>query len=682
MSYYSSGGDLPMTRWLRLAVASLLVFSTAAFAAPAGRNSTKPVRTKTHAKPMTETQRAIHALNRLTFGPRPGDVQKVMAMGVDKWIDQQLQPDQIDDKALDSRLGPFRTVRMQTAQLIQNFPPQQMLRAVQSGRAPMPSDPQQKLVYGVQLAALREREQIQQQRQAEMMKQGQQAVEPPPSDAPTPQQQDAALSLAYKIMDTPRNQRVAALAGMPVEDLMNLRYLKPDARDRLVAALTPEEREVFAALSNPQGVVVNELMQDKLLRAIYSERQLQEVMTDFWFNHFNVYIYKDADAYLTTSYERDVIRPHVFGKFKDLLVATATSPAMLFYLDNAQSVGPNSPQAQNIAKRAANVKPGQTPPIVPGLNENYGRELMELHTLGVDGGYTQRDVTEVAKVFTGWGISGPQDGWKFTFDPKRHEPGDKYVLGHVIHENGQQEGMEVLDLLAHSPATARFLSTKLARRFVADNPPATLVDHMAQTFLSTDGDLREVLRTMFHSKEFWSPDVYRAKVKTPLEFVVSAARAGGADLQNTQILIGALGRMGMPLYAQQPPTGYSTFNSAWLNSDALLDRMNFALQLVNSKAPGMTFDSGRILSLAMFRGALPQPAAKNAKKKAQPSGPDFVLQTVENVLLAGDVSPKTDQAIRAQLADPKVAGDAQQDPTKMLNVMTALTLGSPEFQKR
>src|ERR1051326_4188411 len=205
------------------------------------------------------------------------------------------------------------------------------------------------------------------------------------------------------------------------------------------------------------------------MRAIYSERQLQEVMTDFWFNHFNVYIYKDADAYLTTGYERDVIRPRALGKFKDLLVATATSPAMLFYLDNAQSVGPDSPQAQNIAKRAANLKPGQAPPIVPGLNENYGRELMELHTLGVDGGYTQKDVTEVAKVFTGWGVSGPQDGWRFTFDPKRHEPGDKFVLGHVIHEAGQQEGMEVLDLLAHSPATARFISTKLARRFVADN---------------------------------------------------------------------------------------------------------------------------------------------------------------------------------------------------------------------
>jgi uncharacterized protein (DUF1800 family) len=465
---------------------------------------------------------------------------------------------------------------------------------------------------------------------------------------------------------------------------MNLRYLKPDARDRFVAALTPEEREVFAAMANPQQVVVNELMQHKLMRAIYSERQLQEVMTDFWFNHFNVYIYKDADAYLTTGYERDAIRPHALGKFKDLLVATATSPAMLFYLDNAQSVGPNSQQAQNIAKRAASTKPGQAPPVVPGLNENYGRELMELHTLGVDGGYTQQDVTEVAKVFTGWGISGPQDGWKFSFDQRRHEPGDKTVLGHVIHENGQQEGMEVLDLLAHSPATARFVSTKLARRFVADNPPASLVDAMAKTFLATDGDIREVLRTMFHSKEFWSADVYRAKVKTPLEFVVSAARAGGADLQNAQMLIGAIARMGMPLYSQQPPTGYSSFNSAWLNSDALLDRMNFALQLVNSKAPGQSFDANRMLSLAMFRGALPAATrnAKNNQKTPATSGPEFVLETVEHLLLAGDVSPKTDAAIRAQLADPKVTGDAQQDPTRMLNLMTALVLGSPEFQKR
>jgi uncharacterized protein (DUF1800 family) len=525
-----------MNRSLRLVF--LLVISTVAFAAPSGKNTSKPAKTpankKTHAKPMTENQRAVHALNRLTFGPRPGDVQQVLAIGVDKWIDQQLQPDQIEDKALNPRVGPFRTVRMQTAQLIQYFPPQQMVQAVKNGRAPMPSDPEQKLVYGVQLAALREREQVQQQRQMEMMKQGQQTVEPTPPDAPTPQQQDAARVLTDKIMDMPRNQRVAGLAGMPVEDLMSLRYLKSDARDRLIAALTPDEREVFAALSNPQGVVVNELMQDKLLRAIYSERQFQEVMTDFWFNHFNVYIYKDADAYLTTSYERDVIRPHVFGKFKDLLVATATSPAMLFYLDNAQSVGPNSLQAQNIARRAANLKPGQTAPIVPGLNENYGRELMELHTLGVDGGYTQHDVIEVAKCFTGWAVSGPQDGWKFTFDPKRHEPGDKNVLGHVIHENGQQEGMEVLDILAHSPATAHFISTKLARRFVADNPPPALVDRMAQTFLSTDGDIREVLRTMFRSKEFWSTDVYRAKVKAPLEFVVSAALSDAWACRSTR----------------------------------------------------------------------------------------------------------------------------------------------------
>jgi uncharacterized protein (DUF1800 family) len=668
-------------RSFRFLLASSLII-TAAVAASAGPKASKPARKA--AVRLTEQQRAIHALDRLTFGARPGDVQKVLAIGVDKWIDLQLHPEQIDDKAVETRVGPFRSVRMQTAQLVQNFPPQQLLRAIQNGKFPMPEQGPQKLVYGVQLAALREREQVQQQQQMQIqMKQGQQTVEPPSPNAPTPEQREAARALAEKIIETPRNQRVAMVSSVAIDELMNLKNLKPDVRDRLTNALTPDEREIFAAMVNPQQVVVNELMQNKLMRAIYSERQLQEVMTDFWFNHFNVYIYKDADAYLTTGYERDVIRPHVLGKFKDLLVATATSPAMLFYLDNAQSVGPNSTQAQNIAKRVAQTKAGQTPPVVPGLNENYGRELMELHTLGVEGGYTQKDVIEVAKCFTGWGVSGPQDGWKFSFDAKRHEPGDKYVLGHVIHENGQQEGMEVLDLLAHSPATARFISTKLARRFVSDNPPPSLIDQMAKTFLSTDGEIREVLRTMFHSKEFWSGDVYRAKVKTPLEFVVSAARATGADLQNVQPLIGNLGKMGMPLYAQQPPTGYSSFNSAWLNSDALIDRMNFALQLVNNKTPGTSFDPGRMLALGLFGGATPVLQRTASKKQTVPAqGPDYVLKMVENIVLAGDVSPKTDAAIRAQLADPKVVGDAQQDPTRMLNVMTALTLGSPEFQKR
>lgn len=299
-------------------------------------------------------------------------------------------------------------------------------------------------------------------------------------------------------------------------------------------------------MSAPLSVVTTELQQAKLLRAVYSERQLQEVMTDFWFNHFNVYLYKDSDQYLVTSYERDVIRARALGKFKDLLVATAQSPAMLFYLDNWVSEGPKS-----LAAVAANK--GKSVQVGPGLNENYGRELMELHTLSVNGGYSQHDVTELARVLTGWTIQPLEQGAAFQFDPKKHEPGDKLILGQTISENGMNEGMQVLDMLAHHPNTAKFICKKLAMRFVADNPPPALVDRMAQKFLATDGDIREVLRTMFKSPEFWSPKAYRGKVKTPFEFVVSSLRATGTDLNNPSPLLGTLNRMGMPLYQMVPP---------------------------------------------------------------------------------------------------------------------------------
>jgi len=271
---------------------------------------------------------------------------------------------------------------------------------------------------------------------------------------------------------------------------------------------------------NPQGVVASDLCEAKLLRAIYSTHQLRELLTDFWFNHFNIYLNKDADQYLVTAYERDVIRTHALGKFKDLLMATAQSSAMLFYLDNWLSVGPKS----SAALAANKGKPGQA---TLGLNENYGREVMELHTLSVNGGYTQHDVTELARVLTGWTLQPLEQGAAFQFDPKRHDPGDKVILGQAISENGIKEGMQVLDLLAHHPNTAKFISKKLAMRFVADDPPRALVDRMAQKFLSTDGDIREVLRTMFKSPEFWSVKAYRAKIKTPFEFVISSLRATG-----------------------------------------------------------------------------------------------------------------------------------------------------------
>jgi uncharacterized protein (DUF1800 family) len=307
-------------------------------------------------------------------------------------------------------------------------------------------------------------------------------------------------------------------------------------------------------------------------------------MTDFWMNHFN---------YELISYERDTIRPKALGKFEDLLEATAQSPAMLFYLDNWLSVGPDSDFALGIRRNRArgrrrfppqSGKPNQRR---KGLNENYGRELMELHTLGVNGGYTQTDVIEVAKVFTGWTVKQPREGGGFVFNESMHEPGTKVVLGHRIKELGEKEGHEVLHILARHRSTAKFICTKLAVRFVSDEPPPTLVERMSMTFLKKNGDIRAVLDTMLQSPEFWSPERYRAKVKTPLEFLISALRATDAQVDDATPLIGQLQEMGMPLYGAQPPTEYSMKADAWVSSSALLGRMNFALRLASGKIRGV-----------------------------------------------------------------------------------------------
>jgi len=458
---------------------------------------------------------------------------------------------------------------------------------------------------------------------------------------------------------------------MPPEDQRALATsLKGDKRDEFLEGMDPKQRETLMALNNPQQVVLDELVQAKLLRAIYSERQLQEVMTDFWFNHFNVFIGKGADRYLLTSYERDVIRPHALGKFEDLLVATAQSPAMLFYLDNWLSVGPNSEVANGIPKH--NRRRARYRPLVvrqgkgrrSGLNENYGRELMELHTLGVNGGYTQKDVTEVARVFTGWTLKQPKQGGGFTFEERMHEPGDKIVLGQRIKSNGEKEGREVLQLLARHPSTAKFICGKLATRFVSDNPSPALVDRMAQTFLKKKGDISEVLKTLFHSPEFWAPDAYRAKVKTPLEFIVSAVRANGANVTDAMPLARQLQNMGMPLYAMQPPTGYPMKADAWVNSSALLGRMNFALTLTSGKLKGVRADADRMGNL--------------------PSDPQAALATLENTLLEGDVSQQTHVTIANKLQDPQISGRKLDDPMRPPNVsaIEGLLLGSPEFQRR
>jgi uncharacterized protein (DUF1800 family) len=642
---------------------------------------------------MEERQRAQHALNRLTFGPRPGDVDRVTAMGVDQWFEQQLHPEKIDDSALETRLEPLRTLRMDARALVEKFPPPQLIKQVADGRRSMPSDKTERAIYESQVEKYRDK---QEKKAAESADQAGSDPGMMLTDEQRAKRREARMYARAQLdnilaLPTPDKRMQAILAMDPQQRQMLARALNPEDRQQLMDSLTPQQREQLMAMNNPPQVVATELMQGKVLRAAYSERQLDEVMTDFWFNHFNVFIGKGADRYLVGEYERDVIRPHALGKFQDLLMATAKSPAMMFYLDNWQSVGPRSPvglgeppRARNNARMRRNrpfggpfgrpfPRPQQRPQQANGkkqqrgLNENYARELMELHTLGVDGGYTQKDVTEMARVFTGWTIREPRRGGDFDFNQRMHEPGAKFVLGHTIKEHGEDEGKEMLQMLAHHPSTAHFISKKLAMRFVSDNPPEALVNRMASAFLKSDGDIRQVLRTMFDSPEFWAPQAYRAKVKTPLEFVVSAVRASGADVSNAQPLVQTLNQMGMPLYGAQPPTGYSMKAETWVNSAALLNRMNFALRFTSGRMPGVSFAPERVL------GSAEAPGDTNA-----------ALARLENTLLGGDLSKQTHETILKHAVDPQVTGRVLDDPSRPVNVevLAGLILGSPEFQKR
>ena len=648
---------------------------------------------------VSDRQRVLHVLNRFTFGPRHGDVDRVSQMGVDNWFEQQLHPEKIDDAALEARLSPLRTLRMDTREIVENFPPPPVIKAVIDGKESLPRDPAKRAIYEAEIA----RYENKQDRKNENAKisgttpetalaasatsssdvPDKSLPDQPFADGKEAKRRAAKLYADMKgeeLLNLPPDQRMAEIMQMPPEDQKALLNGRSDTREQVMATLSPEQRETAMALVNPQQVVQSELLQAKLLRATYSDRQLEEVMTDFWFNHFNVFVGKGADRYLITSYERDVIRPNALGKFEDLLVATAKSPAMLFYLDNWLSVGPNSDEARGLRKPQNSgfgwlgrprrlptpARPRKAKPNRDGLNENYGRELMELHTLGVNGGYTQRDVTEVARVFTGWTIREPRKGGDFAFEERRHEPGTKLVLGKKIKEHGEKEGLEVLDLLAHHPSTAQFICTKLAQRFVSDAPPRPLVDRMADTFLKKKGDIREVLRTMYQSPEFWAPEAYQAKVKTPLEFVVSALRATDAAVQDATPLLGALQHMGMPLYGMQPPTGYSMKSDAWVSSSALLGRMNFALALANDKFKGVKANTGAAL------GATP------------PTGAHETLSAFEHAYLDGAISEQSHAAIVKQLDDPQITRRKLDDSARTLNAgaIAGLILGSPEFQKR
>ena len=647
-----------------------------------------------------QQKRALHALDRLSFGPRPGDVQAVAAMGVDKWIDLQLHPERINNIAMQARLAEYRTLTMSSREMLFEFPPNPVVKAVMDGKTPMPRDPYRHAIYVAAMDRMNQ-QQLEKQNAAATAASAQNASAPSASlPNPQPVLQTADLTQrrqdrreAHTVVDDlvllPPGARMQHIMALPVAQQRDLTQgLGFEKRQALFAGLTPEQRETALALNNPVGVINTEVQSAKLLRAVYSDRQLEEVLTDFWFNHFNIFIGKGADHYLVTAYERDVIRPHVLGKFKDLLLATAQSPAMLFYLDNWQSEGPNSDAALGVPAhpqyprmsgplgRGGITYPVPRPPPNAqnnqqkrrnGLNENYARELMELHTLGVNGGYTQQDVTQVARVFTGWTIDQPGQGGGFVYRPRLHEPGDKIVLGHKIKDGGESEGREVLEILAHHPSTARFISTELAQRFVSDEPPKSLIDAMAKTFLKTDGDLRAVLETMFHSPEFWAPEAYRARVKTPFEFVVSSLRATQADIVDPQPLLGTLNKMGMQLYGAQPPTGYSTKADVWVNSAALLDRMNFGLALAANRLQGTSFDLARLLNGTDVTDA----------------DPYQVQLELEQALVPGDISKQTHETIESQIVDPQAAAQFK-DPSHPanVNVIAGLLLGSPEFQRK
>lgn len=584
-------------------------------------------------KALNDEQRILHVLNRLGFGTRPGDVARVKAIGLDNYINQQLNPQKINDAVADAKIKDLLTLDMTTAQLYEKFPqPGQLLRQIER-RGELPAE----------LAAARENR----------VKAG---AEPMPTQ---PQ--------AGETMEMQAN------AGEAKKDA-DASNENPNPRDNQKYRQALREYYQEHGLQLPQRISA-ELQASRILRAVYSERQLQEVMVDFWTNHFNVFVGKGADRWFLTAYDRDTIRLNTMGKFSDLLVATAQSPAMLFYLDNFQSVSPNAP-AVGAGQRMRNQQRGglfggligrnrdraggaRQPPSNAqrqrrGINENYARELMELHTLGVDGGYTQKDVQEVARCFTGWTIFAPRGGGaaaqamlngpraemlrenagKFFFNPRTHDDREKIVLGHKIPAGGGiNDGLTVLDMLAHSPATAKFVANKLVRHFVSDNPPPGLVDRVAAIFTKTDGDIREMLRTIFFSPEFNSAVAYRAKIKRPFELTISAIRTLGAETTGGPQLHQWIARMGEPLYGFQTPNGYSDLAESWVNTGGLLERFNFGLMLASNRIPGTRVDLKQFVSSG----------------DGQSLNKDQIMDRFLDLMVAGDITAKTKAALLKQL---------------------------------
>jgi uncharacterized protein (DUF1800 family) len=621
---------------------------------------------------LSEEQRIVHVLNRLGYGARPGDVERVRAMGLENYIRQQLEPEKITDAVADAKVRDLTTLQLSTAELYAKYPqPGQLLRQLER-RGELPPE----------LAALRD----------------ERARGAGASSAPAAKTDGA--------------EEATMMPGTAGATRLNAAAAQPEDRQEYRRAI--RDYMLKNGMQPPQRIVA-ELQASRILRAVYSERQLQEVLVDFWTNHFNVFAGKGADRWLLVSYDRDTIRPHTLGKFQDLLVATAQSPAMLFYLDNFQSASPNAarrpgaglgprPQgglrglfpdqmmrggradarpgapAQNPAQRPAQQQ--QTASQQPqqqrrqrGINENYARELMELHTLGVDGGYTQKDVQEVARCFTGWTIINPRgagnmrggmagEAGTFYFAPRMHDDGAKVVLGHKIPAGGGiKDGLMVLDILAHHPSTAKFIATKLARRFVMDEPTPQLVERTAAAFSRSNGDIRETLRALFASPEFNSPASYRAKIKTPFELAVSAVRTLGGETNGGPAIHQWINKMGEPLYGYQAPTGYPDRAENWVNTGALLERLNFGLALASNRIPGTRVE------LSRFAGT---------RAESSPTETAKIMERFLDVIVQGDISAQTKATLLKQLSEPAPEAGA----TQMSNAAGASDVGPARGRRR
>lgn len=608
-------------------------------------------RSKTAAKSLTENQKILHVLNRLGFGARAGDVERVKRIGIDKYVEQQLNPASLNDAVADAKVKNLDVLKMSSAELFNKFPNQAAILLAVADRNGL----QRQDLQGLRQNNNQNNNSANQEMKAEPMS-------------------------------------GATDGGKQLSAAERQKY------QREIAELYAKYK-----LGRPQQIT-QQLNAARIMRAVYSERQLQEVMVDFWTNHFNVYAGKAATRWFLPHYDRDVIRPNALGNFKDLLQATAQSPAMLFYLDNHESVAPNAqptnggrrnPKRRAVQTNPANepnaerreklkkqygltdaeldarIKANQTNPKQPkrmprGINENYAREIMELHTLGVDGGYTQADIREVARAFTGWTIvdargyrrafaslaNGAEDkrltrlarlnglpedaeSGTFFFNERVHDAGEKTVLGQKINEGGIKDGLKVIDVLVNHPSTAKFIARKLAVKFVSDAPSEALVGRVATAFQNSKGDIKTTLRALFADKEFFAPGNYRAKIKTPFEVVVSALRTVGAETNGGQIQA-LLAKMGEPLYGFQAPTGYPDSAADWVNTGALLERLNFAVALASNRIPGTRVD------LKSFAG----------RDRTQ------TLNQAIAVVLDGEISPNTKASLLKQieqpLAEPKI----------------------------